>query len=569
VADTLRDGLVGQGVRTFAVTLNESQRHWAASTVGGLVLILVMVGMLSLIFSSFLIVTIISGFLAAQRRQIGIMKIVGATRGAIIRLYLVMVIAFGLLALLISLPLSTLVADAFVTVISTTLNLNITQTGLPPSVVVLQILIASGIPMLAALIPILNATGVPPARAIRDEGVPRTGIVERALARLSVLPRPYLLALRGIFRNRGRLVLTTMTLILAGALFMSIWNIRASVPAAIASSLRMSDFDAQILFARSVSQNDVETAALETAGIEAAEGWLNTRARYILPSGQQGGEVVVNGLRHNSVFVNAQPVEGRWLQTPTPENAGDMVITGNLALAEQLSVGDTVTLLIDEQEHRFTVVGIVESLLAAAFIDYDALGDMMGLEGRATLVQVRTTDASLQGERAAADALREAFEARGWFVITARSQQDFIGGAVGGFNIVITLLLSLALMVALVGGLGLAGAISLNVLERVREIGVMRSIGAGTALLMRMFVLEGVFIGVLSAVFALIISFPFSRVFAMALGTALGQGQFSAVFSPSGVLLWLGIVVVVSAAASLLPALRGSRITIREALAYE
>lgn len=569
VADELRDGVQAEGVRTFGLVINEDDAHWASTTVGGIVLILVMVGMMSLVFSSFLIVTIISGFLTAQRRQIGIMKIVGGTRGAIIRIYLVMVTIFGLLGLCIALPLSSIIANAFVGLISATLNIDMPNTGLPPSIIAMQIAISLLVPAAAAFVPVFNATAVSPARAIREDTVLKAGGLERLLARLTVLPRPYLLALRGVFRNRGRLVLTLITLTLAGALFIGIWNVRATVPLSIENSLRMSGFDALVVFARPYDRDEMVTLAQEVEGITRAEGWLTTSGPVIQANGVQGTQVFLNGLTHDSPFVDPRSVEGRWLAAPTPATLNDVVITDDLATRETLNVGDTLTLLLAEEEVVFTVVGIVDSLQSAAYTSYDAVAAALNAAGQANTLQTHTVDQTGEGERAAADALRVRFEDENWFVLATRSQTDFISTAANGFNIVVIMLLSVAMMVLLVGGLGLAGTMSLSVMERIREIGVMRSVGAGTGMLARMFVLEGVFIGLFSGVLALVISVPFTQAFGVALGAALTGRPFNTVFTPTGPLLWIGIVAVVAALASLLPALRGSRISIREALAYE
>jgi putative ABC transport system permease protein len=64
-----------------------------------------------------------------------------------------------------------------------------------------------------------------------------------------------------------------------------------------------------------------------------------------------------------------------------------------------------------------------------------------------------------------------------------------------GVNILIVFLLIMALLTAFVGSIGLAGTMGMNVLERTREIGVMRAIGATDLTIIKSVVIEGVFIG--------------------------------------------------------------------------
>jgi putative ABC transport system permease protein len=137
------------------------------------------------------------------------------------------------------------------------------------------------------------------------------------------------------------------------------------------------------------------------------------------------------------------------------------------------------------------------------------------------------------------------------------------------FNIITALLLAMAFLMAIVGGLGLMGTMSLNVLERTREIGVMRAVGASNGAVRRIVLIEGITIGLLSAVIAIAISFPLGQGLAALVGEAIFQLPLSYVISVNGIIMWLVIVVILATISSLLPAYNASRLTVREILAYE
>jgi putative ABC transport system permease protein len=141
--------------------------------------------------------------------------------------------------------------------------------------------------------------------------------------------------------------------------------------------------------------------------------------------------------------------------------------------------------------------------------------------------------------------------------------------SISQFNFFIMFLLIMAALVAVVGGLGLAGTMGLNVLERTREIGVMRSIGAANASIRTLVSIESVTIGVLSWLVALPLSIPIGIGFCYAVGKAFFQKPLTYTFSLSGALIWLVLITIIAALASLAPAIRASRLTIRETLAYE
>ncbi|MDH4138745.1 MAG: FtsX-like permease family protein, partial [Anaerolineae bacterium] len=136
-------------------------------------------------------------------------------------------------------------------------------------------------------------------------------------------------------------------------------------------------------------------------------------------------------------------------------------------------------------------------------------------------------------------------------------------------NIIVSFLAIMAILIAIVGGLGLMGTMSINVLERTREIGVMRAVGASDSSVLKIFMVEGLFIGVLSWLIGAILSLPISKLLSDAVGVALTDAPLSYTFSTNGALLWLGVVLILAAIASFLPARSASQLTVREVLAYE
>jgi putative ABC transport system permease protein len=141
--------------------------------------------------------------------------------------------------------------------------------------------------------------------------------------------------------------------------------------------------------------------------------------------------------------------------------------------------------------------------------------------------------------------------------------------AQASFNIIVALLLVMALLLATVGGLGLMGTMSINVLERTREIGVLRAVGAPNRGVALVFIREGMMVGGLSWVLGTVLAVPLSKVLSTAVGVPLMGTPLSFAFSTTGMWVWLGLVLLLSALASLAPARNAARLTVREVLAYE
>jgi putative ABC transport system permease protein len=130
-------------------------------------------------------------------------------------------------------------------------------------------------------------------------------------------------------------------------------------------------------------------------------------------------------------------------------------------------------------------------------------------------------------------------------------------------------LIVMSAIVGGVGGLGLMTTMSLNVLERRREMGVMRALGATPRIVWLMILAEGIVIGLLSWTIAALLAWPISKAIGDFLVKVMFRSGLDFTFEPLGLVIWMLVSIGLSAVASFLPAWRASRVTVREALAYE
>jgi len=193
------------------------------------------------------------------------------------------------------------------------------------------------------------------------------------------------------------------------------------------------------------------------------------------------------------------------------------------------------------------------------------LGDV-GLTSAAIVGTERHDEAAVMETIAA---LETHLERRGFQVnnVFAMSTERDEGEAF--FGAIIFLLLIMALMLAVVGGLGLMGTMRINVLERTREIGVLRAIGAPNKGVTRVFIREGIAIGLISWLLGAILAYPLGKGLSDGVGLAVMGVPLNFSYSMTGVWVWLILVVILSAMASFIPARNASRLTVREVLAYE
>jgi putative ABC transport system permease protein len=253
-----------------------------------------------------------------------------------------------------------------------------------------------------------------------------------------------------------------------------------------------------------------------------------------------------------------------------PEDGRAILINRKVARERGLAVGDTITLDVDGRESEWTVVGLIINMNNGqqdSFVPLQSLAREIGSVDRTGAVVVSLAGDDIGTENAAIDLLRKKFLAEGLNPVNVMGVSRVRETNQYQFNLLVNILLTMAVLAAVVGSLGLAGTMSINVVERGREIGLMRAIGAASPAVAGIFVGEGLLLGIISWLLAIPLSVPGGILLTGALSEALIPLDFA--FSVPGTLAWLLIVSVLAVIASLWPAIRATRISVRESLAYE
>ncbi len=382
------------------------------------------------------------------------------------------------------------------------------------------------------------------------------------IAEPEILHRHGSTLLRNGFRRRARLALTLLTLTAGGLFFLSALNIRASIINTLDRMFAARKFDLAVSFTNPYQWERLKRAVGNTSGITDAEGWFFT-------DGKLGTErsFTVAALPPDTRLLDLEILAGRWLQ---PGDTEAMVINNALARrVPALRVGETLTLRVGDVEKTWRIVGLAKEAYSPA-IGYVPLSVMdqqqpgMTNSLRLALAHNDFDSISIVKENLDQNLEREGVRARG-SVSTAESRFGFDQHVVMLYMFFIVM----SVIVASVGGLGLMTTMSLNVLERRREMGVLRAVGATPRVVWLIVVFEGIVIGLLSWTIAAILAWPVSKATGNVLVKALFQSGLDFTFEPLGLLIWLLFSLSVSAAGSFIPAWKASRTTVREALAYE
>jgi putative ABC transport system permease protein len=529
-------------------------------------------GVLALGLSAFLIINTMNAIIAQQVWQIGVMKAVGATVFRVMDVYLATALIYGGLALLLAVPLGAVGAHLMGIWLLDMFNVEFSTFQIQPSAIAIQAGVGVAVPLLAALVPTLGGARVTVRKAISTHGIGGgfgRGWLDRLIGQIRCLPRLVTLGLRNTFRRKGRLALTLIMLTFSGAMFTMVMSTGASFDSTIMIMYEIGG-EVALELDRPARVSRLIEIAEAVPGVTKAEVWNGQRAT-LLVTPSKGGEPTVSlrGVPADSVMFSPRVINGRSL---LPGDTNAVLINHRLAEEENIQVGDELTLKLDGEESEWRVVGSylsVNSLSDEFFVPFDALARESGTWGQGSEVMIRSQADDIESHQRLIKALSEAFTAQRIELDGSWSASKQWEETKAAFGVLIYLLLTKSILTATVGGIGLMSTMSINVVERTREIGVMRAIGATSLAIVGVFVIEGVFVGALSWVLAIPLSIPGVRLFGDMIGEAILELPLDFAYSTVGLILWLLIVVALSALASLWPALRAAGVSVREALAYE
>jgi putative ABC transport system permease protein len=574
VLKSVRNRLEGSGLAVVWSWAPPPGQHPLQDPINTLLLILGALGVLVLFLSGFLLVNTINAILTQQTRQIGIMKSMGATTGQIAVLYLALVFVYGMVSVLVAVPLGVMAARASVDLIAGMLNFEAEPFFVPPQVLALEVFLGFLVPLTAALRPVLKASGITVREAVAFYGVSGgdfgSAWMDRVVARVRMLTRPMLLSLRNTFRRKGRLALTLATLSMGGAIFMGVLSVRESMMVTIEQALAYWNYDVEIELARPYRIDRLQQEVLGIDGVTRAETWGFAGAQMVEDwHGKGESRVLFIAPPADTDMLRPALIEGRWLRNE--DEAAVVINTDVLKNHPDVKVGDVVKIRLGLHKTEWKVVGMVRSVLSGPFVyanrPYYAYVSGEGL--RASSVQISTRESTASFQQDVAKRLEEHFKLVGIQIRSVTAADEWKGRAVKQFEVIVSFLLVMAVLMAVVGALALMGTMGINVLERVREVGIIRAVGADTWDVVSIFILEGVTMGLISFVLGLLLSLPVGMVLGKQVGMMFTRAPLPFAFSGQGALGWLVLVVVLSAGASVLPALRAARLRVREVLAAE
>ena len=585
----IKDKLERNGTDVIRTRFSEKNKYPLADIINAVLGILMALGILIVFLSSSLIANTLDALLSQHLRHIGVIKLVGGRGRQVFAMYVTLIMAFSFLALLVAIPAGGWGAYRLAEFMAEKLRFNLLGYRIVPLAFVIQVVIGLLVPLIAGVTPVINGSRITVLRALSgdiagDENKPHKHEQERIswfdwmlvrltniLARRGIhFPRPFIISIRNTFRRRGRLMLTLFTLTMGGAIFIAVFNVRITLHDYMNDIGKYFRADVTLDFDKPYRIREVEQFALQNPDVVSVEGWQFLSFELLNPDGTVAENINVFAPPSDSKLIEPIMVAGRWMRSTDVRKL--LLSEKVLDTYPSLKPGDPILLKINGHEETWEVIGLFKFVGQEgvfAYIPLEYAAQITNLPNRSSSFRVVTMQHDRMSQDLMAEKLDRFFRDEGFKVRKAESGLASLDSALESLDILVAFLLIMAVLTAIVGAMGLTGTMGMNVLERTREIGIMRAIGADDRAVMRTIIAEGFVIGTLSFILAIGVSIPFTYGLSYIVSLAVFETPIDVVFTFLGYAIWFGLVLLLSVIGSILPARSAARLTIREVLAYE
>jgi putative ABC transport system permease protein len=528
------------------------------------------IGFLAFLMGAVLVSQLMSAILTQQIRQIGILKAIGASRLQALKLYLAMVLIFCVVSSVIAIPLAIMSGYGFAAFVSKKINFEILTTTLPGYLYFYLIVAGLMLPILLSLPSMRKGVSVSVHDALSDYGIKQSSGRKDGTVTKLPLSNSMILTFRNTLRRKKRLAVTVATMALGVAIFSTGFNVREALLVFLTETRNSMKYDVQVVLKDQIPLEHALAPFGSVSNISRTEFWNGGRGRIQTGIVSTTNGIGIVALPYDTDLIKWKIIKGRFLQS---SNEPEIVMN---QLAAETSgnpvVGKHFSLDMKGKLINVKLVGIIKEFdVPKIYIDKNQYNKLINPGNLINSLLFTAQDNNYKKIISLKKDIENVIAHSDLDVLYVMSQAERSKIIYDHLDIILTLIAFLALLVLVVSALGMASATGINILERTREIGVLRAIGATPQKIYGLFIAEGMVISIVSIILGLLLAWPLSIVASAFFGNLiLGSGvPLEFAFSNSGFGITLAVTLVFGWLASRIPARRAITVSIREALAYE
>ena len=528
--------------------------------------LLSVITLLALLSALVLISNTMSTLVAEQTGEIGIMRAIGARRRQVALVYVRTALLLGAAGALAGIALGTLLSNLLASYFGSTFWAVEVGFGVDSAVLLVSLAVALLAPPLAALPAIRRAVRTDLREALESTGgaVGGSGAGDRLLRRVAFVPRTMQIGLRSVGRRKRRSLATVLMVALAVGNLLAILGLAAGVSHTTRAEWGDHLEDVRVWTAgREHFDQRAEQAIRSTPGVAEAQPALVNDVELA------GHEAVVWGMPQKPLL-RYRISGGQWF-SPEQEKGRERVavIERTLARATGVQTGDEVTLATAAGSARFRIIGVATNQQeegTALFVPLTTIRQLLGEPTGASDYWIRTTSSDQALVDRTTTLIEDRLAGLGYEVgseVTYIATRDEIAEN----RSVTTTIAVLGFLVVAISMVGLANAITTSVLERTREIGVLRCIGARARDVRRIFATEGVTLALAGWLLGIPLGYALNRALVWLVKEVV-EVDVPVTFPPWNPVLALGGTVALALVVMLPPLRRAVRYRPGEALRY-
>ena len=570
--EEIRDYLVAETtVVAFAeLPTTRSDEVWGGEEFLGIITTLVSIlTLLAVLCSVFLISNTMNTIITEQHKEIAQMKAIGASKAQVFRSFLTTSLFMGTIGALIGVVLGIVVSNIVLATIGGPFGFESGFVIYLPNVI-MSLAIGIGLVLGASLPALIRSGKVTVREGLQSHGISANygeGAMDRLLMRFKSFPRTVQMGLRNVARKKGRSAATMLQVALAVGLLLGLVAFGNSLILATTGVWDTHGYDMAV-YGNTPLDADIGSFLETIDGVQETEPFILTRFQI----GQDSHPV--RGYAPDTFAWDHEEtvVEGRWFNDA--EHTGEervMVIGPALSARQELDVDDSIQLMTATGPQDFKVVGITDSLWEnglAISTPMSTLADILGTGSNVTGLYILTVDS---GDEDLIDrtntAIEDELSAQG---ITVTTQILYVAKQqnVDQNQGIVSLLLIISVVIILISMIGLISTLTMNIMDRTKEIGMLRCIGAKSKDIRRMFSTEGVFIAFMGWIVGIPIG-VFIGWFIVYLGENMMDVEMAYTFSPM-LIVYAGLISVIGTAVIIqFPLMRATSFKPGDAIRYQ
>ena len=527
---------------------------------------------MTLFCSIFLISNTMHTIITEQKKEIAQMKAVGATRLMIVRSYLNTSLIMGGIGSAIGAALGVLITFGMVWFLATSFYGMVPSFGIHLLTVILSVFAGILITLTATMPALIGAIRTNTREGLNDSGISAsfgTSVIDKVLLRSSWLPRSARMGFRNVARKKGRSISTILQISLAVAMFLGVVSIGYSLTTAVKQEYDYFPFD--IMITGQAQGGRPLTESMEFT-LESLEGVQDVEPLLQSIGDIGGNEVYLMGYSAETTYdVDGTMGKGRWFTWDEQLSKDKVIVLGKaMSRVTGKGVGNIVTIDTATGPHDFEVIGINNGQMMNGKIVYmplETLQDLLKLNDTVTGFVINTVSNDHDLIDSTSTLVEDTLISQGyvvymeiWYVMkenNIRSNQN-----------IVNLMIAVGSLIVFITTIGLMSTLTMNVIERTREIGMMRCLGSRSGHLRKVFGTEGLTMALAGG----LLGIPFGYLTGLFLNWIMYEImtlEMDLLFPIQFVLVAMFMTVILTLAIMQPPLIRAARFKPGEALRYQ